>query len=128
MDHVFISNGQLTNGRHPLEGLTLPSLVGTSSVTTLAVVGDAIAPTTPVKEINNTSGGSLTLTSNPMVTAGVPGQILVLFNPGANPIVFTDGQGVNLSAATRTVGANDTLVLLYANASAGWLELSFSSN
>jgi hypothetical protein len=81
-----------------------------------------------VKRLNNTSGGSLTLTSNPHISDGQDGQILVLFNSSANDVVLTDGNGVQLGAATRTLGTRDTLTLLYSTDIGDWIELAFSNN
>jgi hypothetical protein len=109
--------------------VTVGSLAFTPSVATLAAVGDQITPTSSFIRLDNTSGGSLTLTSNPIILDPdeTQPQLVILYNAG-NPVVFTDGQGIQLNAATRTVGNNDTLTLAYSRFNGDWLELSFASN
>ena len=102
--------------------------VATPSVQALSAVGNTITPNAKVKRLNNTSGGSLTLTSNPHISDGQDGQILILFNSSANDVVLTDGNGVQLGAATRTLGTRDSLMLLYSTDIGDWIELGFVNN
>ena len=97
---------------------------------TLAAVGNSITVSAGVMELNNTSGGSLTLTSTPTIAAGMDeGTEVTLVNTSANNVVLqSDPTGLlntklKLGAATRTLGVYGTLSLVFVNGF--WCEKSF---
>lgn len=103
---------------------------GTAKVIT--AVGDAFAPTGRTVLANNTSGSSKTLSSTPMVTDGVDGQLLTILNVGADNIVVSDqgtvaDSGLRLGAATRTLGTRDSLTLMYSVDIGDWVEVGFTN-
>lgn len=93
-------------------------------VQTLAT-GGQISPRAAIVLVQG-SGGAVTLTSNPNITAGVKGQLLILEGQNnTNTLALTNGNGVKLSGAI-TLGLNDT-IFLYFNGT-NWLEVARSNN
>jgi hypothetical protein len=79
---------------------------------------------TSYQVVNN--GAAVTLTSTPTITAGLDGNILVIFNLG-KPITFVDnsqhtGTLLQLQAPMVTVGSGDTIRFLQSN-SGSWRQL-----
>jgi hypothetical protein len=103
--------------------------VQTPSVQTLTAVGDAIAANASVKRLDNTSGGSLTLTSAPTIADGQDGQRVLLFNSSANNVVIQDqgtlaSSNLRLSATTITLGTRDSIELLFSSVIGDWIQIS----
>lgn len=103
--------------------------VATPSVQTLTAAGNAITANATVKRLDNTSGGSLTLTSAPTIANGQDGQILVLFNSSANNVVLQDqgtlaSSNLRLSATSITLGTRDNLTLMYSSTIGDWIQIS----
>jgi len=93
----------------------------------ITVVGDTIPITATIIRLNNTSGGSLTLNSTPTMAAGENGQVAKLINTSANAVVIQDagtlaGSGLELTAATITIAARQSVELTYMTTSAAWLQ------
>lgn len=84
----------------------------------LTVVGDTIPITSRIVKLNNTSGGSLTLTSAPTLANGVDGQRLTLINISAQNVVIQDqgtlpASNARLTAAGVTITPRDSVELTY---------------
>ena len=98
----------------------------------LNAVGDAITVTSPVMNLNNTSGGSLTLTSTPTIAAGATAGTRVTFvNTGANAVVLQrnatlGGSLLKLGDFSRPIGTYGTLTLLFYNGF--WIEESYTAS
>lgn len=72
------------------------------------------------------SGGAVTLTSDPSIADGYPGQILILEGTDAvNTVTLTDNLGMQLGAATRALALNDNITLMFNGTD--WLELAFAN-
>lgn len=102
--------------------------VATPSVATLSAASSSITPNAKIKRLNNTSGGSLTLTSAPTVTDGQDGQILILFNSSAQNVVIQDqgtlaSSNLRLSATTITLGTRDSIMLVYSSDIGDWIQI-----
>ena len=103
----------------------------------IAAVGDSLVATAgvlaPAYDLTNTSGGSLTLTSTPMLPDGYAnGQEVVLLNVGAQNIVVSDeslvpGSNLRLSATTITLGPRDSLRLRWSSGIGDWVQMGFSN-
>jgi hypothetical protein len=118
-------------GRLTVDVTTVGKDVLGVATSTLAAVGNAITVTSPVMNLSNTSGGGLTLTSTPTITAGATaGTRVTLVNVGANPVVL-QGEAtlpntkLKLGAATRSIGTYGHLSLIFYNGF--WVEESFAA-
>jgi hypothetical protein len=103
--------------------------VATPSVQTLTAVGNTITPNAKVKRLDNTSGGSLTLTSAPTIPDGQDGQILKLFNSSTQNVVLQDqgtlaNSNLRLSATTITISPRDTVELMYSATVGDWIQFT----
>jgi hypothetical protein len=106
--------------------------VATPGTKTITVVGDTIPHTSPVVELNNTSGSSKTLTSAPTISDGVNGEVLEIVNVGTSDVVLSDqgtlaSSNLRLAATTRTLSTRDTLTLRYSTAIGDWREIGFTN-
>lgn len=71
------------------------------------------------------SGGLITLTSDPQIANGVSGQLIILKGTSdTDRVAFQDGNGLQLSA-TATLSNNDTLTLIYDETD--WIEIARSN-
>lgn len=88
---------------------------------------DVIKPESTIMFVQG-SGGPVTLTSNPSIVDGINGQLILLIGRSdTNTLTITDGNGVQFGAASRVLGLNDILMLIYEGTYANdWLEISFS--
>jgi hypothetical protein len=80
--------------------------------------------------IEMTSAGAVTCNTATCIAAGANGQMLTLFNFGANNITI-DGNGGNTrlnAAADYVMGQWDTLTVMYSTSFAAWIEISRSNN
>ena len=103
------------------------STVFTESVATLTAVGNTITPNATVKRLDNTSGGSLTLTSTPTIPDGQSGQFLCLYNSSAQNVVLQDqgtlaSSNLRLVATTITLGPRDSVWLMYSTTTGDWIQ------
>lgn len=99
----------------------------------VAVAGYQVLLLGDVIRLNNTSGGSLALTSTPTIAAGKNLQRVELINISAQNIVLQDngtlaGSTLRLGAATRTLKTRCLISLRYSTDIGGWLELFFANN
>jgi len=85
----------------------------------LAATTDTIPLTHPIVKLDSSAGAVTTLT----LPNGEPGQILVLQSIDDNDMDVTPTTSYGWSAAALDQ-TGDTLVLLYANDTAGWIILS----
>lgn len=104
------------------------TLVETPSVATLSAAGNSITANAAVKRLNNTSGGSLTLTSTPTIADGQDGQRLLLFNSSANNVVLQDqgtlaSSNLRLSATSITLGTRDSIELMFSSTVGDWIQV-----
>jgi Major tropism determinant N-terminal domain len=102
--------------------------IATPSVQTLTAVGNAIVANAKVKRLDNTSGGSLTLTSAPTIADGQDGQILILFNSSAQNVVLQDqgtlaNSNLRLSATTITLSQRDSIELIFSSTVGDWVQI-----
>jgi hypothetical protein len=76
------------------------------------------------------NAGAVTVTANPAIAAGSDGQELVLLGTSdTNTVTFSNGNGLSLaSGVSFTMGAGDTLRLIYDAANSVWRELSRANN
>lgn len=74
------------------------------------------------------NGGAVSLSGTTAITNGtVVGQILIMIgSDDANSVTLNDGANVQLSAATRTLGLDDTLTLLWNGSD--WIETGYADN
>lgn len=92
------------------------------------------APGDGVDQIAFTLDTSRTLTSNPHITDGThDGQTLTLINVdgGSDTLTLTDGNGVELSAATVVITPRDVIEFRYVIGSVGlnqWVQTNFHAN
>jgi len=98
----------------------------TISATQTLIATNQIASDAPVVKVAG-SGGAVTLTSDPSITDGLVGQqITIIGTSDTNTITITNNLGVKLGGATRVLGINDTLTLVYDGTD--WLEIGFGNN
>lgn len=101
----------------------LVSLSPTVSVTAT----DGLTVTNPVMKVQG-SGGAVTVTANPSIKPGYDGQqIVIIGKSDTNTLTFSDGNGLALTASF-TLGATDTLSLVYDSQSATWNERARANN
>jgi hypothetical protein len=120
---------QLTKGGTNIGIRNASTEVATPSVATITAVGSTITPNAKVKRLDNTSGGSLTLTSTPTIPDGQDGQILKLFNSSAQNVVLQDqgtlaSSNLRLTAASITLGPRDTVELMYSTTVGDWIQFT----
>lgn len=106
----------------------------TPTTSTLTATTSTIDPSGTATRLANTSGGSLTLApaaSGPIIPDGVDGQILIVFNGGAQNVVLTDQgtqAGSNLRLATSgtpiTLGQRDNITFLFSSTVGDWIEIA----
>jgi hypothetical protein len=96
---------------------------------------DTIPITASVIRLNNTSGGSVTLgTTTPVMADGTNGQIIIIFNSSAQPVVLPDQSGTagsNLrlaGAANLTLGTNDSVTVMFNTNINDWIQIGASNN
>jgi len=100
--------------------------VATPSLQTLSAAGNTITANAKVKRLNNTSGGSLTLTSTPTIADGQDGQILFLINTSANNVVLQHGSTFNLrldAGANKTLAQRASIMLMYSSTLGDWIQI-----
>ena len=80
------------------------------------------------------SGGAVTLTSEPTIAEGDPGQLLILVGTSdANTVTIQDlgalaGSNVDMGGVNRTLGLSDYLVLIFNEETDNWEEIVFKNN
>lgn len=129
------ANGLVANNNFAVNGLATiaAQLCTTPSVMTLAAAGTAIVATALV-ELDNTSGGSLTLTSAPTIANGtVDGQLCILRNRSAQNVVIQDqgtlaSSNLRLTATTLTLGQRDVVPLQWSTNLGDWIQIAPLTN
>jgi len=94
----------------------------------LTVVGDTIPITSRIVKLNNTSAGSLTLTSAPTLANGVDGQRIQLINIGVDDVVIQDqgtlaNSNLRLTGNTLTFSTRDNVELEYDADIGDWVQV-----
>ena len=91
----------------------------------------SIAVTNSIMRIEG-NGGPVTMTADPQIAAGEKdGQFLIVKGMSdTNTVTFVDGQGIELAfnGIQFTLGAGDTLTLIYDAIDTKWIEVSRSDN
>lgn len=109
----------------------------TATTKTITAAGNSISvaatDTSTYIRLNNTSGGSITLTSTPTITDGQSGQLLIIENISLNAVVFQrhltlSGSNLRLGASTRTLNQFDILTLIFDPSNNEWIEIAFTDN
>ena len=118
----------LTKGGTNIGIRNASTTVWTPSVQTLTAVGNAIVADASVKRLDNTSGGSLTLTSAPTIADGQDGQRVLLFNSSANNVVIQDqgtlaNSNLRLSATAITLATRDSIELVFSSTVGDWIQV-----
>lgn len=93
----------------------------------ITAVGNAILAAGDYVQLNNTSGGSLTLTSAPTIADGLDGQSISIMNVGADNVVIQDqgtlaASNLRLTGNTVTLGPRDSLTLRYDSTVGDWVQ------
>ena len=109
------------------------STVFTNSGFQSIAAATTISPNATYVKIAQATGGNVTVTSTPTITAGQLGQFLILVNYGtsANTITLQSngslaGSALSLGATTRVLGAGGSLSLLYNTDISEWIEVAFN--
>jgi len=55
-------------------------------------------------------------------------RVRIIGASGTNASTFTDGATLNLGAATRDIGVDDVLELMYSSSTSKWIEVSWANN
>jgi hypothetical protein len=96
---------------------------------TLAAAGNAIVANAEFKHLDNSTGGSLTLTSAPTIADGQNGQTIELMNvDSADNIVLQDqgtlaNSNLRLQATTITLTPRDSVRLRYSATVGDWVQV-----
>lgn len=105
-----------------------------ASVTQSLLAASAVNPNATKLKVAG-SGGAVTLTATPTITApSSDGQLLLIQGTdGTNTVEFQDeaslaGSGLELGAASRVLGLGDILLLTWDAATSKWYEITFSNN
>jgi len=97
------------------------------SATQTPAAGGQITPSGTAVRTSG-SGGAVTLGATAITNGDSTGQMLLLIGTSdANTVTINDASNTNLGAASRTLGLNDTLLLVYVSGQ-GWNEIAFSNN
>lgn len=98
-----------------------------SAVQSLSV-GSSIAVTTSIAKVIG-NGGAINLTSNPQITDGTDGQIIIIKGTNdTNTLTLDDGDGLSLTdGASFTLGNKDTMALMFDAGDDEWIEISRSN-
>ena len=128
----WVETGRSNNGGGPM--VNPPQIVAvTAAATTLTPVAKAMAV--------SSNALNLGLTSCPHIPVGVDGQEVTIVgtSTGTNSLLFYDyttaigctapaTSGLNLGATSRTLGAGDTLSLVYSATNLLWSETAYANN
>lgn len=101
-----------------------------SATQTLSLAGDAITIASVIKQIDNSTGASLTLTSTPTIADGVTGQMIIIVNvDSVDSVVLQDetalaGSNLRFRAATSlTLAAKESVMMTYNSAVGDWVQV-----
>lgn len=98
-----------------------------STTQVLTAAGNTILANAKTVNVDNTSGGSLTLTSLPTIADGASGQRLRIVNVGTQPIVLRDeavaaGSNLHLGGANHTLLPKTAINLFFSAATSTWIK------
>lgn len=109
--------------------------VYTPTTQTLAAAGNTILADRRYKNLDNSTGASLTLISTPTIANGQDGQYITLINvDSADNIVLQNetvlaGSNLRLAgAANLTLGPRDSVTLMFSSALGDWIQTAASNN
>ncbi len=87
-------------------------------------VADQLDPDTTFLVITST-GGQVTLTSNPQILDGVRNQVIILVgNSDSNYVTFVNGNGLTLMTSKCDLSNGKVLVLVYNVTQNAWVEVA----
>ena len=100
----------------------------TEAVSTISAASSTIASSATLIRLNNTSGGSATLTSTPHIANGQDGQLLIVYNGSGNDVVIRDqgtyaSSGLRLVTSSITLGTRDSVMLVYSSTIGDWIQI-----
>jgi hypothetical protein len=115
------------NGTVRVDGhTTIGALFAMARVTVVPAGGSTLTPTSSYLLLNPAASVTLSTTSA-IANGSTVGDILILEGTDdIQTVTINDAANTNLAAATRTLGNDDTLMLVWNGSS--WLEISFSNN
>jgi len=115
------------NGTARVDGhTTIGALFALARVVVAPAGGSTLTPTSSYVVLN--PAASVTLNATTAIANGsTAGDVLILEGTDdSQTVTINDGANTNLAAASRTLGNDDTLMLLWNGSS--WIEISFSNN
>jgi hypothetical protein len=115
------------NGTARVEGhTTIGALFALSRVTVVPTSNSTLTPTTSYLLLNPASSVTLSI-ATAIANGSAIGDVLILEGTDDfQTVTINDAANTNLAAASRTLGNDDTLMLIWNGAS--WMEISFSNN
>jgi hypothetical protein len=115
------------NGTTRLDGhTTLGALFALSRVTVAPTAGSTLTPTTSYLLLNPAATVILNATTA-IANGSTIGDVLILEGTDdTQTVTIPNGANTSLAAASRTLGNDDTLMLLWNGST--WIEISFSNN
>jgi hypothetical protein len=115
------------NGTARVDGhTTIGALFALSRVTVVLTNGSTLVP--PTSYVLLDPAAAVTLNATTAIANGSTiGDVLILEGTSdSQSVTINNAANTSLAAATRTLGNDDTLMLLWNGAS--WIEISFSDN
>lgn len=117
---------QVVPANNRIQILSSGKLIVGSATQTPAAGGQITPSGTAVR--TSGSGGAVTLGATAIANGDSTGQMLLLIGTSdTNTVTINDASNTNLGAASRVLGLNDTLLLVYV-AGQGWNEIAYSNN
>jgi len=115
------------NGTARLDGhTTIGALFALSRTVVVPTAGSTLTPTTSYLLLNPAASVILNATTA-IANGSTIGDVLILEGTDdAQTVTIPNGANTSLAAASRTLGNDDTLMLLWNGSS--WIEISFSNN
>jgi len=141
--NIYLDIGTASGGTTNIGIRNASTTVWTPTAATIATAAATVPITASTVNLNNTSGGALTLTSAPTMAAGQNGQTITLVNISAQPITLQDesvltGSNIrNPGGANLTLNQRDSVVLTYSSSLTDWVvttsspargEIAYASN
>jgi hypothetical protein len=124
-----VAIGTTTAGTINTSRINASQYVAVTSATAIVALSTPTAvPITSGYVVVASSGGAVILESDPQLAAGVSGQLVIIQGSSdTNTVGLADSNGLYLAGAA-TLGANDTITLIYSPAASGWVEIARSGN